>query len=129
MAEAVTGSAEVYNFGIDGNDDYRAFTAIKTVDDLKNIKKDVTGNYVIMADELDAGGMEMLCDHGNKFAGKLAGNGCKLTLSKPLFEYNSGLVMGINAAGTIDVLPNTVMAQLLGKTAEEQFTAVVFPAL
>ncbi|GEM_PF-2271939 len=102
MAEAVTGSAEVYNFGIDGNDDYRAFTAIKTVDDLKNIKKDVTGNYVIMADELDAGGMEMLCDHGNKFAGKLAGNGCKLTLSKPLFEYNSGLVMGINAAGTID---------------------------
>ncbi len=99
MAKAVTGSAEFYNFGIDGDDDYRAFTAIKTVDDLKNIKKDVTGNYVIMADELDAGGMEMLCDHGNKFAGKLAGNGCKLTLSKPLFEYNSGLVMGINAAG------------------------------
>ena len=102
MAKAVTGSAEFYNFGIDGDDDYRAFTAIKTVDDLKNIKKDVTGNYVIMADELDASGMEMLCDHGNKFAGKLAGNGCKLTLSKPLFEYNSGLVMGINAAGTID---------------------------
>ena len=102
MAKAVTGSAEFYNFGIDGDDDYRAFTAIKTVDDLKNIEKDVTGNYVIMADELDAGGMEMLCDHGNKFAGKLAGNGCKLTLSKPLFEYNSGLVMGINAAGTID---------------------------
>lgn len=102
MANAVTGSAEYYNFGIDGNDDYRAFTAIKTVDDLKNIEKDVTGNYVIMADELDASGMEMLCDHGNKFAGKLAGNGCKLTLSNPLFEYNSGLVMGINAAGTID---------------------------
>ena len=102
MAKAVTGSAEFYNFGIDGDDDYRAFTAIKTVDDLKNIEKDVTGNYVIMADELDASGMEMLCDHGNKFAGKLAGNGCKLTLSKPLFEYNSGLVMGINAAGTID---------------------------
>lgn len=102
MAEVVTGSAEYYNFGIDGKDDYLAFTAIKTVDDLKNIEKDVTGNYVIMVDELDASGMETLCDYGNNFAGKLAGNGCKLTLSKPLFYYNSGLVMGINAAGTID---------------------------
>lgn len=101
MAEAVTVSAEVYNFGIDGIDDYQEFTAIEKVDDLKNIEKDVTGNYVIMADELDASGMKTLCDD-NKFAGKLAGNGCKLTLSKPLFEYNSGLVMGINAAGTID---------------------------
>ena len=63
---------------------------------------DVTGNYVIMADELDASGMETLCGYGSKFAGKLAGNGCKLTLSKPLFEFNSGLVMRINAAGTID---------------------------
>lgn len=102
MAKAVTGSAEYYNFGIDGKDDYLAFTAIKTVDDLKNIEKDVTGNYVIMADELDASGMETLCGYSSKFAGKLAGNGCKLTLSKPLFEFNSGLVMGINAAGTID---------------------------
>lgn len=102
MATAVTGSAEVYNFGIDGNDDYQAFTAIKTVDDLKNIEKDVTGNYVIMVDELDASEMGTLCGYDNKFAGKLAGNGCKLTLSKPLFGYNSGLVMDINAAGTID---------------------------
>ena len=101
MAEAVTVSTEVYNFGIDGIDDYQEFTAIEKVDDLKNIEKDVTGNYVIMADELDASGMKTLCDD-NKFAGKLAGNGCKLTLSKPLFEYNSGLVMGIYAAGTID---------------------------
>lgn len=102
MAEVVTGSAEYYNFGIDGKDDYLAFTAIKTVDDLKNIEKDVTGNYVIMVDELDASGMKTLCDSDNKFDGKLAGNGCKLTLSKPLFYFNSGLVMGINAAGTID---------------------------
>lgn len=102
MAEAVKGSAEVYNFGIDGIDDYQEFTAIETVDDLKNIEKDVTGNYVIMVDELDASGIETLCDYDNNFAGKLAGNGCKLTLSKPLFYYNSGLVMGINAAGTID---------------------------
>lgn len=102
MANAVTGSEEYYNFGIDGKDDYLAFTAIKTVDDLKNIEKDVAGNYVIMADELDASGMETLCGYSSKFAGKLAGNGCKLTLSKPLFEFNSGLVMRINAAGTID---------------------------
>lgn len=102
MTKAVTGSAEVYNFGIDGNDDYQAFTAVKTVDDLKNIEKDITGNYVIMVDELDASGMETLCDYNKPFAGKLAGNGCKLTLSKPLFGCNSGLVMDINAAGTID---------------------------
>ena len=102
MAEAVTVSTEVYNFGIDGIDDYQEFTAIEKVDDLKNIEKDVTGNYVIMADELDASGMKTLCGYSSKFAGKLAFNDCKLTLSKPLFEYNSGLVMGIYAAGTID---------------------------
>ena len=99
MKNAVTGSAEVYNFGIDGKNDYQEFTAIKSVDDLKNIEDNITGNYVIMVDKLDASSMELLSD----FSGKLAGNGCEISLTKPLFGNNSGLVMGINASGTIEI--------------------------
>ena len=102
MKEAVKSSSKVYNFGLDGAEDYEEYTPITTVSEFEAMENDPAGNYVIMTDSIDASNMsELFTDENNPFTGKLAGNGCKITVKNTLIGYNSGLIMGIRANGEI----------------------------
>ena len=108
VGSAATTNGPVYNFGIDGNDDWQRFTEITTKDEFKAIGNDDASlgkNYVLGNDIVFEDGTELtpIGNSDNHFTGKFSGNGHTVSnyiIDKfgnciGLFGYNEGTIMNL----------------------------------
>ncbi len=105
----MSGTVNMYDFGIDDAHDWQVYTAITDADELQAMADDLAGNYVLMND-IDMGDAEFT-PVGTKdapFDGRFSGDGHSLndlTIDLPdtnyvgLFGYNTGLIMNVAVAG------------------------------
>ena len=107
VGSAATADVAVYNFDIDGNDDWQLFTEITTADQFKAIVNDSEswGKNYVLGDKIDLGSEKItpIGNSYNPFTGKFSGNGHtvsnyiidKLGNCIGLFGYNKGTIMNL----------------------------------
>ena len=112
--EAKSATMEFYNFSIDDNPanypNWQEYTEVKTADDLKKIKDNLSGNYVLMND-LDLTGEDIVIGtEYSPFTGKFSGDGHTISgvnLNKTdnyigLFgKVEHGLIMNLAVEGNV----------------------------
>ena len=105
-----TVTVKYYNFGVSGNDDWDTYTPITTAEELQNINKDLSGNYVLMND-IDVAEETGSTDNnwtpiGNDtspFTGKFSGGGhvvSEININnnsayQGLFGYSKGVIKNV----------------------------------
>lgn len=101
----------VYNFSVDGNDDWDEYTPITTAEELQNINRTaLSGNYVLMkdinvAEELNSkyNNWKPIGNYTSPFTGKFSGEGhivSKINISNSsdyqgLFGYSTGVIKDV----------------------------------
>ncbi len=109
---AKSGTVKQYNFGIDGNDDWREYTLVSSEAELKaigNNAESLSKNYVLTKDITLSSGFMPIGGSDKPFTGKFSGDGYtingKISLLQTgtdvgLFASNAGLIMNLGIDGT-----------------------------
>ena len=102
---------EVYNFSLDGTENWEAYELISSVDDFRKIDENLSGNYVL-ARNINFGGNNyrpIAYKSGTSFTGKFSGNGHTISNIRVnysddlvgLFGTNKGLIMSLAVSGEV----------------------------
>lgn len=102
---------EVYNFSLDGTENWEAYELISSVDDFRKIDDNLSGNYVL-AWNINFGSKNnrpIAYKSGASFKGKFSGNGHTISNIKVnyddnivgLFGTNDGLIMNLAVSGEV----------------------------
>ena len=110
-APKVLESTPVYNFSLDGTENWEAYELISSVDDFRKIDENLSGNYVL-ARNINFGGNNyrpIAYKSGTSFTGKFSGNGHTISNIRVnysddlvgLFGTNKGLIMNLAVSGEV----------------------------